>query len=115
MITVRIGRAFRTAALAGVLAAGAITLPAAAAHATPDNCSSGYWEGSGGQSGWWAYCSKQTNPGTDRWRAVAVCDRQGRTTTTVYGPWTGGVAAGRSIAVCPSGYDAVSGSYQKSG
>jgi hypothetical protein len=110
----RIGQALKLAPIAGILAAGAVAIPAAAAHATPSQCVNQFWEGSGSQSGWEAKCSVQSNPDTDGWRAFANCVRPAHPTVTVYGPWIGGagVRVGWSIAVCASGYDAASGGIQ---
>ncbi|MCO6010818.1 hypothetical protein NE236_38255 [Actinoallomurus purpureus] len=104
----RIGQALRMASFAGVLAVGTIIVPTTAAYASAGNCSNGEYSG----NGWWAYCATQTNPGKDGWRAIAYCDHQGRASTTVYGPWKGGVSAGNSYAICPGGYDVVGGTYQ---
>jgi hypothetical protein len=103
-----IGRQLRVAAIAGVLATGVLMAPATAAEAYAQKCSDGEYSG----NGWWAYCAEQTNPGKDGWRAVAYCDHQGRTSVAVYGAWTGGVSAGRSYAICPSGYEVYGGSHQ---
>jgi hypothetical protein len=98
----RIGRAFRFTALAGITATAALMIPASAAHADVYGCRWGY---SG--NGYFFFCKTNNEwPQGGSWRVEAFCDRQGRTTSTVYGPW---VQSGTSYAYCPSGWEVVGG------
>ena len=98
---------------AAVLTAGVLLVPATAAHATPSNCWSGPWDGSGSQSGWQAGCGKLTNPPHDEWRAVAICTRENNPNIHVQvpGPWVGGINA-VSVAHCALNYYGSSGWYE---
>lgn len=99
-------RVVATAAL-GVVAM--LAPPAAAAQATPSNCWSGQWNG---YSGWQGKCNTITNPGTDRYRAVANCVRENGSTRTAYGPWVSSIPYPVSVAACPVNYSASSGFLQ---
>ncbi|MEV0593800.1 hypothetical protein [Nonomuraea cavernae] len=80
-------------AAAGGLVAGAVLMPASAAHAAdpPHGCSSQYKDNS-----FWFNCTK----GSGSFRAVVDCYRIGKSTyTTRYGTWNR-VGYGPSIARC---------------
>ncbi|GII75857.1 hypothetical protein Sru01_08390 [Sphaerisporangium rufum] len=96
-------KAVKTAVIGGLLAAGAVLVPATAAHATPSNCS-GRYEG----NSYWANCTS----GTGYYRATVRCYRIGSEKYTPrYGLWKK-VHQGISVATCLSSEEAASGGWQ---
>jgi len=101
--------------MATTIGVSALVLPATTAHAALSGCSDGYWFGSGAQSGYQGRCTTSTQPGLDKFRAVATCERVGHpgVYTTVYAPWVTSIPYPNSIAQCPGQYDVVSGYLDK--
>lgn len=99
----------RVLAVAALGVSATLALPAVAAQATPSNCWSGQWNN---YDGWQGKCNTITNPGTDRYRAVAYCIRENGSTRTAYGPWVSSIPYPVSVAVCPVNYSASSGYLQ---
>lgn len=101
MKTVR--KALRMAAVSGVLAAGAVVVSAAAAHASPSNCSGIY-----STYTYEVFCGK----GTGEFRAVVRCYRIGSSSyTTRYGVWRRPNTV-RSVASCTTSEEPASGYWQ---
>jgi len=97
-------RVLATAAL-GVTAT--LALPATAAQATIGTCQHGP---TSGYVGWQAHHCDSTDPGRDRFRAIAYCIREGGSRQTAYGPWMS-VINNTSVATCPVNFSAYSGGY----
>ena len=93
--------AFRLAAVGGLLA-GAVTIPASAAQATPSNCSGRY-----DLNTYSAFCGK----GTGSFRAKARCYKIGGSSyVTRYGAWKK-AGSTLSTAVCLNSEEVASGSW----
>ncbi|MDA0637469.1 hypothetical protein OUY22_29030 [Nonomuraea sp. MCN248] len=75
----KLKRVLQATAISGIMA-GALALPATAAHAGPSNCSSAPY----GSNGWWAFCGK----GDGTYQAWVRCYRIGTSKYTVrWGQW----------------------------
>lgn len=85
-----------------------LALPATAAQATITSCQHGP---TGSGDSWRAYSCSSTNPGPDRFRAIAYCVRENGSRTTAYGAWARPIG-GVSVATCPVNYFASSGGWQ---
>ncbi|GAA0824441.1 hypothetical protein GCM10009525_15880 [Streptosporangium amethystogenes subsp. fukuiense] len=99
----KLGKALQMVAVSGVLAAGALTGSATAAHATPSNCQGIYTSHT-----YEVFCYQ----GTGEFRAVVRCYKLGTEKyTTRYGEWKRAGTA-RSVATCTSTEDPASGYWQ---
>ncbi|GGN72392.1 hypothetical protein GCM10010112_40630 [Actinoplanes lobatus] len=101
--------AARTLSVAAFVALSTFVAPMAA-HATADECASQRWSGGSDQEGWQVRCTLH-RPGTDAYRAKAVCQRDTNPSSkvTVYGPWLTLAGSQWSVAKCAVNYSLYSG------
>jgi hypothetical protein len=104
--------AARTLSVAALVAAGTFVAPLAA-HAQATDCVGQHWYGGSDQDGWEVKCTLP-RPGTDAYRAKAVCQRDTNPSSkvTVYGSWLTLAGSQWSVAKCAVNYSLYSGTQE---